>query len=53
MADDLKDAINALAEGSLKDREAKVDALLETGDDTVVPVLTYLAGGRPLFPQIR
>ena len=49
MADDLKDAINALAEGSLKDREAKVDALLETGDDTVVPVLTYLAEGDLYF----
>lgn len=49
MADDLKDAINALAEGSLKDREIKVDALLQTGDDKVVPVLTYLAEGDLYF----
>nr|WP_321484340.1 urea ABC transporter permease subunit UrtB [uncultured Cohaesibacter sp.] len=49
MADDLKDAINALAEGSLKDREIKVDVLLQTGDDKVVPVLTYLAEGDLYF----
>ncbi|WP_319412007.1 urea ABC transporter permease subunit UrtB [uncultured Cohaesibacter sp.] len=48
-ADDLKSLINALAEGSLKDREVTVEALLETGDDKVVPVLTYLAEGDLYF----
>ena len=42
---DLKPAIAALAKGSLSDREAKVQALLETGDDRIIPVLTYLADG--------
>nr|WP_319486592.1 urea ABC transporter permease subunit UrtB [uncultured Cohaesibacter sp.] len=45
MADDLQDTINALADGSLKDRAEKVDALLATGDPKVVPVLSQLADG--------
>ena len=45
IADDLKTMINALADGSLKDRAEKVDALLETGDPKVVPVLAQLADG--------
>ncbi|SNY90898.1 amino acid/amide ABC transporter membrane protein 1, HAAT family (TC 3.A.1.4.-) [Cohaesibacter sp. ES.047] len=42
---DLSAPIAALAEGSLRDREARVQALLATGDDRVIPILNALAEG--------
>ena len=42
---DLASLIASLAEGSLRDRAEKVEALLATEDDRVIPVLTQLADG--------
>ena len=42
---ELSAAIAALAEGKLKERAVKVEALLATGDPQVIPVLTHLADG--------